>query len=304
MSYRGERGVEALARPRAPAGAGRRSARAARGARLGDRRARSAVCSMSRSRCSPRRVWFSPTTAGAGERRAAEREQVLGHVVEQHRDVRRPTGGQPVEEEVRPPARLGDVLAVGPDPVLEPDRRPVRDRRIGGVAAQQRGRIRGRQRRLPGRRRGPARAATSNLTSASLYAGARHRHVVLASRRHVCGAERRRNRAAVGSGDGAGLAEGGDLARRRSRGRRAAPRRCARRPRAPCPARAAPRPRPSPGTGAGPHRARRPGTSSIRSRNCGSSCTRVRRVDRRDRHVDLDAEVAPTPRSSASRRSR
>ena len=36
------------------------------------------VCSMSRSRCSPRRVWLRPTIAGAGERRAAEREEVLG----------------------------------------------------------------------------------------------------------------------------------------------------------------------------------------------------------------------------------
>ena len=71
----------------------------------------------------------------ARQRRAAEREEVLGDVVEEHRDMRRPTGRQPIEEEVRPPAGLRDVLAVGPDPVLEPDRRAVA---IAGSAALRR----------------------------------------------------------------------------------------------------------------------------------------------------------------------
>ena len=87
----------------------------------------------------------------AGQRGAAEREEVLGDVVEQHRDVRRPTRREPLPEEVRVAARLRDVLGVGPDPVLEPDRGPVPDRGIGRVAAQERGRVRGRERRLTGR---------------------------------------------------------------------------------------------------------------------------------------------------------
>ncbi len=90
-----------------------------------------------------------PDHRGARKRGAAEREEVLGHVVEEDRDVRRPAGRQPVEQEVRPAAGLRHVLAVGPDPVLEAQRGPRRNRRIGRVAAQECRRVRGRQRRLP-----------------------------------------------------------------------------------------------------------------------------------------------------------
>jgi hypothetical protein len=99
-----------------------------------------------------------PDDGRAGERGTAEREQVLGHVVEQDRDVRRPALGQALEEQVRPPAGPGVVLAVGPDPVREPDRRAVDDVAVGGVAPQQRRGVGRRQRRLPRRRRAPPRS--------------------------------------------------------------------------------------------------------------------------------------------------
>ena len=112
-----ERGVERVVRSR-------RVERARRQPRLDRRqqrrdagpRSRSSptwVCSMSRRRCSSRRVWFKPDDDRAGQRRAAESEQVLGRVVEQHTDVqarrrvcsvRAPRTGSP-SESTRPGTR-------------------------------------------------------------------------------------------------------------------------------------------------------------------------------------------------------
>ena len=90
----------------------------------------------------------------AGQRGAAEREEVVGGVVEQHRHVQRAVGParrQRGRGRGWPSGRLGDVLAVGPDAVLEADRRPIAALGIGGVAAQQRRGVGRRQRRLTGR---------------------------------------------------------------------------------------------------------------------------------------------------------
>ena len=88
----------------------------------------------------------------ADERGAAEREQVVGRVVEQHRDVRRRARRQPLEEQVGEPHRLDEVLAMGPDAIAEADRRPAADVGIGRVRAQERRGIRRDERRLPRRR--------------------------------------------------------------------------------------------------------------------------------------------------------
>ena len=55
-----------------------------------------------------------PDDRGTDQGGAAEREEVVGRVVEQHRDVPRPVGGKPLEEQRREPARLLEVLGVGP----------------------------------------------------------------------------------------------------------------------------------------------------------------------------------------------
>jgi hypothetical protein len=90
----------------------------------------------------------------ARQRRPTEREEVVGRVVEQEPDVERPVLGGSVEEQVGPAAGFRDVLLVRPDAVAELHRRPVADRGIGGVAAQQRGGVRRRHGRQTGRRRG------------------------------------------------------------------------------------------------------------------------------------------------------
>ena len=56
---------------------------------------------------------------------AAEREEVVGRVVEQHGDVPRPLTRQPFVEELREPARLREVLAVRPRAIAELDRERV-----------------------------------------------------------------------------------------------------------------------------------------------------------------------------------
>ncbi len=83
----------------------------------------------------------------AGERRAAQGEDVLGGVVEQHRHVRRAGRIESVPEEGGVAGRLGVELGVRPDLVPEAHRRPVPEVRVGGVAPQQGGRVRSRQRR-------------------------------------------------------------------------------------------------------------------------------------------------------------
>ena len=124
------------------------------------------VCSASRSRCSSRRVWLRPDDRAADERRAAEREEIVGRVVEQHRDVTRRARRQPLEEQRREAARLLEVLGVRPLPVAELDRDVVAE--LARVAPQQRGRVLGDQRRLPGRGR---RARGDRLGSDSSRSG-------------------------------------------------------------------------------------------------------------------------------------
>ena len=101
-------------------------------ARLGDDEVEVGVLDVA-GRCSPRRGVVQADDRGAREGRAAEGEQVVGRVVEQHPDVERPSSpaGRAAccEEEVRPADRLGGELRVGPHLVAEPDRRAVADRR-------------------------------------------------------------------------------------------------------------------------------------------------------------------------------
>jgi hypothetical protein len=88
------------------------------------------VCSASRDDARPR------------QRRAAEGEEVLRDVVEEHAHVQRTVDGRAFEEQVREPVRLRDELAMGPHPVPEAQRGPVGDRGVGGVTAEQRGGVR------------------------------------------------------------------------------------------------------------------------------------------------------------------
>ena len=106
------------------------------------------------------RVWFRPDDGGAGERGAAEGEQVVGRVVEQHADVQRPVAGAggPARPGTGAPTgttrrrtRRGSTVARRSGP------RPGGDRRVGGVAPQQRRRVGRRQRRLARGGRGPRR---------------------------------------------------------------------------------------------------------------------------------------------------
>ena len=85
----------------------------------------------------------------ADERGASEREEVVGRVVEEHRDVAGRAGRKSLEEERGEPARLVEVLGMGPLPVAELDRDAVSE--LARVAPQQRGRVLGDERRLPGR---------------------------------------------------------------------------------------------------------------------------------------------------------
>ena len=87
-----------------------------------------------------------PRRSSAG---AAEREQVVGRVVEQHRDVPRPLARQPRVEQRREPARLLEVLAWVH--VRSPNLIAGRSPNSRRVAAQQRGGVRRDQRRLAGR---------------------------------------------------------------------------------------------------------------------------------------------------------
>ena len=88
----------------------------------------------------------------ADERGAAEREEIVGGVVEQHRDVARRSVRQPLQEQVGEARRLGEVLAVRPHLVAEADRHAIADVRVGGVGSQQRRGIRRDERRFAGRR--------------------------------------------------------------------------------------------------------------------------------------------------------
>ena len=124
------------------------------------------VCSMSRSRCSPRRVWLRPTTAAPASAGAAEREEVLGRVVEQHRDVRRPA---------RAAAGRGRGCAHRHDSATY-SRASTCGRRTGSRARRRTrsrcgaaARPRSARGAAPGRARGAD--GSANLTSASLYDG-------------------------------------------------------------------------------------------------------------------------------------
>ncbi len=88
----------------------------------------------------------------ADERGPAEREQVLGGVVEQDGDMARTVDREALGEERGEADRLRVVLAVGPLRITEPDRDPVAV--LARVATQQGGSIRSDQRRLAGRRGG------------------------------------------------------------------------------------------------------------------------------------------------------
>ena len=82
----------------------------------------------------------------------AEREQVVGRVVEQHRDMARADCGKTIGEQRRETARLREVLGVGPTGGAEADREPVAVDL--GVAPKQGRRVLGDERRLTGRRGG------------------------------------------------------------------------------------------------------------------------------------------------------
>ena len=84
----------------------------------------------------------------ADERGPTEREEVVGRVVEQHGDVRRRAGGQPLLEQGCEPDRFGVVLAVRPRAIAEFDGGPVAE--FVGVSPQQRGGIGRHEGRLPG----------------------------------------------------------------------------------------------------------------------------------------------------------
>ena len=118
---------------------------------LGEHEAAMRVLGIAQEVLAPARVVQADDRA-ADERGAAEREQVVGRVVEQHRDVRRRALRQSLEEEVREAHRLDEVLAMGPDPIAEPDRRSTADVGVGRVRAQERGGVRRDERRLPRRR--------------------------------------------------------------------------------------------------------------------------------------------------------
>jgi hypothetical protein len=90
-----------------------------------------------------------PDDRRADERRAAEREEVVGGVVEQDRNVPRARARQAGREQRREPARLLEVLGVRERAIAEPDRGPVAV--LPRVATQQRGRVRRDERGLPGR---------------------------------------------------------------------------------------------------------------------------------------------------------
>src|SRR5262249_18286952 len=103
-----------------------------------------------------------------------------GRVVHEHRDVTRRARGQPFEEQRREPARLREVLGVGPLPITELDRDEVAELLV--VPAQQRGRVLGDERRLAGsgnrsrikvgrRKRGHR---TPNVTGKSLFQPTRY----------------------------------------------------------------------------------------------------------------------------------
>src|SRR5579871_2423648 len=83
------------------------------------------------------------------QRGATEREEVVGRVVEQDRDMTGTVSGQPLEEQRREPARLREVLGVRPALVAELDRDAVAV--FGGIAAQQGGGVRRHERSLTGR---------------------------------------------------------------------------------------------------------------------------------------------------------
>ena len=87
------------------------------------------------------------------ERRPAQREDVVGRVVEEHADVgaSRPAGGSTLEEQVREPVALGDVLGVRPHAVREAQRGTIAPLRVVGVRPEQRRRVGRGHRRLTGR---------------------------------------------------------------------------------------------------------------------------------------------------------
>ena len=123
------------------------------------------VCSMSRSRCSLAPGVVQPDDRGAEQRGAAEREEVVGRVVEQHGDVARAVRAAAASRNSA--AKRHDSAKysrVRPRPVAELDRDARRRaRRRCGAAA----RPRSARRAVPGRARGPSESA--NLTSASVY---------------------------------------------------------------------------------------------------------------------------------------
>ena len=99
-------------------------------------------------------VLVAPRVVEADDRatdecRAAEREQIVGGVVEKYRDVVRPTRREALEEQRCEPAGFVEEFAVRPRPVRELDRDAIAE--LLGVAAQQGRGIGRNQRRLPRR---------------------------------------------------------------------------------------------------------------------------------------------------------
>ena len=238
-----------------------RSTRAGRRCRGSVMTSPQSVCCTSRSRCSPRRVWFEPDDRAARERRAAEREEVLRECC---RGAPRRGGGRPSA------AARGAGSPTGTTPRgTRRGSRPRSSKRIAGRVA-----ISG----SAALRRSSAAAFGGRRSGAWPGAGRGARPVAepdIGVTLRVADARRRRGcpRTARRSVDGAGRAQGGDpvgvVAEHVGAGRR----RCARRARAPCPAPPDPPRRPSPGTAAARHPSASVGNHSNRSVNCGSSAT-------------------------------
>ncbi len=104
--------------------------------RLGDEQLHVGVGDVAGQVLAPPRV-VEPDDARSDETRPADRDHVVGRVVEEHADVRWPVGAQPRTEHRREPdARLVE-LAVGDDEVPELEQGTARDRRVVGVTLRE-----------------------------------------------------------------------------------------------------------------------------------------------------------------------
>ena len=119
-----------------------------------------------------------PGDGSTGQTGAAQREDIVGRVVEQDTDMRRAVRIEAGPEERGKALRLGQELGVGPDPVAEAKRRPIGvalDRCRSGAAATRRSEPGAAPRPAVGRRSAALRRASPQHTerAARPPAGAR-----------------------------------------------------------------------------------------------------------------------------------